>query len=35
MKVFYWLAFAVLLTVAIPCVLYFGAYLASGRIACD
>ncbi len=31
MKVFYWIAFAILLTVAIPCVLYFGAYLASGQ----
>ena len=31
MKVFYWIAFVILLTVAIPCVLYFGAYLASGQ----
>ncbi|MBE2243893.1 MAG: hypothetical protein IAE86_14140 [Burkholderiaceae bacterium] len=31
MKVFYWIAFIILLTVAIPCVVYFGAYLASGQ----
>lgn len=31
MTVFYWVAFVVLLTVAVPCVLYFGAYLASGE----
>ena len=31
MKVFYWIAFVILLTVAIPCVIYFGAYLASGE----
>lgn len=31
MKVFYWIAFIILLTVAIPCVIYFGAYLASGE----
>lgn len=31
MKVFYWIAFVALLAVAIPCVLYFGAYLASGQ----
>lgn len=31
MTVFYWIAFVILLTVAVPCVLYFGAYLASGQ----
>lgn len=31
MTVFYWIAFVILLAVAIPCVLYFGAYLASGQ----
>lgn len=31
MTVFYWIAFAVFLLVGVPCVLYFGSYLASGE----
>jgi hypothetical protein len=30
MKYFLWAAFAVFLLTAVPCVLYFGAYLAKG-----
>lgn len=31
MTVFYWIAFVILLVFAVPGVLYFGAYLASGK----
>ena len=30
MTVFYWIAFVIFLAVAVPCVLYFARYLASG-----
>ncbi len=30
MKIFLWSAFALFLLTAVPCVLYFGAYLANG-----
>lgn len=31
MTFFFWTAFAVFLLTAVPCVLYFGAYLATGE----
>ena len=31
MKFFFWFAFALFVLTALPCVLYFGAYLATGE----
>ncbi len=31
MKFFFWFAFVLFMLTAVPCVLYFGAYLATGE----
>jgi hypothetical protein len=31
MKYFFWFAFVLFMLTAVPCVLYFGAYLATGE----